>query len=60
MDFGTRRNRATSETVRISLSEGDAFSRFAVVVATVVLFMTDMVSVGAVSNFSCRFLSDAL
>ena len=60
MDLGTRRKRATSSTVRISLSEDDALSRFTLVVAVMASFMTDTISVGAVSNFSCPFLGDGV
>ena len=60
MDFGTRRNRATSITVKISLSKAGALSPLTVVVAAMASFMTDMVSVGTVSNFSCQFVDNGV
>lgn len=45
--------------VRISFSEDGALSTLVLmVVAAIASFMTDEVSVGTVSNFSCRLLSD--
>ena len=60
VDLGTRRKCATSETVRISPSEGNTLSRFVLVAVAIVSFITDMVSVCAVSNFSCRFYTMGL
>ena len=54
--FGTRRKRATSVTVMISLSEGDTPVTLMLVVVATASFMTDKVSVGTVSNFSCQFV----
>lgn len=60
MDFGTRKNRATSVTVKISFSVDGALSTLTLVVAAMALFMTDMLSVGAVSNFSCQFVENGV
>ena len=60
MDFGTRKNCATSVTVKISFSVDGALSTLTLVVAVMALFMTDMLSVGAVSNFSCQFVENGV
>ena len=60
VDFGTRKNRATSVTVKISFSVDGALSTLTLVVAAMALFMTDMLSVGAVSNFSCQFMENGV
>jgi len=57
VDFGTRRNCATSITVKISLSECAFPFTFALVSAAIALFMTDVVSAGGSANLSGRELS---